>query len=145
MKVVEPLINKVDDDDPEEEFNEEIGSFKLSVFPFESVMVSTKLNAEIFISPTFDTSISYTIISPTSLIVLPFSSWTTAVFVTLIFGLTSNAVSVISSVVLPSVSSPSSEVSDTLFEFVGEEATADIVLYTPPASIACWVIVKVDS
>ena len=74
MKVVEPLINKVDDDDPKEEFNEERGSFKLSVFPFESVMVSTKLNAEIFISPTFDTSISYTIISPTSLIVLPFSS-----------------------------------------------------------------------
>ena len=74
MKVVEPLINKVDDDDPEEEFNEERGSFKLSVFPFESVMVSTKLKDEIFISPTFDTSISYTIISPTSLIVLPFSS-----------------------------------------------------------------------
>ena len=91
-------------------------------------MVSTKLKEEIFISPTFDTSISYTTISPTSLIVLPLTSCTSAVLVTLIFGFTSNAVSVISSVVFPSVSSPLSEVSDTLFEFVGEEATADMVL-----------------
>jgi hypothetical protein len=56
--------------------------------------------------------------------------------VTSIEGLVTNSVIVASSSVFPSVSSPSSEVSVTLFEFPGEEIVAKTVFLTPAASIA---------
>ena len=75
--------------------------------------------------------------------VLELTSWTCAVLDTLSLDSKSNSVFVWSSIVFPSPSCPLSEVSVTLFEFAGEEATAETVLNTAPAFIASCVIVKV--
>ena len=69
-------------------------------------------------------------------------SLTTAVLVTSIDGTCELSVSVTvgSLSVLPSVSSPSSEISNTSLTSPGLLATAETVFDTPPVSKACWLM-----
>ena len=64
-----------------------------------------------------------------------------AVLVTSIDGELVIDISVTSSVVLPSLSSPSSEVSVTFLACPGEEAVTKTLLFTLPVSRAAWVMV----
>ncbi len=71
-----------------------------------------------------------------SVLLFEFVSFTVAVFVTSIEGFAETSVMVASSVVFPSLSSPSSEVSETLFEFPGDEIVARTEFRTPAPSTA---------
>ena len=104
---------------------------KLSCAPSEVVILSSIEIPDIDVFPVFDTVIVYVIISPMSTFELEFVSLTVAVFVTSIEGLASIAVNVGSSVVLPSASSPSSEVSLTVEPLALVDDTIR-VLDTPP-------------
>ncbi len=85
--------------------------------------------------PVFSTVIVYTIVSPAPVLPSPLSV-TTAVFIASTPGNAVMLTRVGSSLVLPSLSSPSSEVSVTSLEFPGEDAVASTVLEVPPASTA---------
>ena len=71
-----------------------------------------------------------------SVLLFEFVSFTVAVFVTSIDGFAETSVMVASSVVFPSLSSPSSEVSVTLFEFPGDDIVARTEFRTPAPSTA---------
>ena len=75
--------------------------------------------------------------SPKSVTLLLLLSVTVAVLVASTSGNRDKVVSVGSLVVLPSLSSPSSLRSVTLFVLPGEEAVASTVFTTLPLSIAC--------
>ena len=64
------------------------------------------------------------------------------VFVTSIVGDAVIFISVESLVVFPSVSSPSSEISNMSLLFPGLDAVTEPVLETPPASTTPWLIIK---
>ena len=83
------------------------------------------------IFPVFSTKISYLTISPFPTFPSPLSV-IVAVFVTSIPGVDETSVTVGSFVVLPSVSSPSSEVSVTSFVLPGEEAVTTTLLEIDP-------------
>ena len=85
------------------------------MFPLLSVSVSVNVIPVRVTFPLFSTVIVYLITSPVSVIPFELASVTVAVLVASIAGAGDIAVSVASSVVFPSVSSPSSDVSDTLF------------------------------
>ena len=92
--------------------------------------------------PVLFTVMVYTITSPVSLILSLSVSITLAVLTTSIEGIGFIDTSVGSLVVFPSVSSPSSEVSLTLFVCPGEEAVAVAILEIEPLSAAASVIIK---
>ena len=71
-----------------------------------------------------------------SVLLFEFVSFTVAVLVTSIEGFAETSVIVSSSVVFPSLSSPSSEVSVTLFEFPGDDIVARTEFRTPAPSTA---------
>ena len=79
-----------------------------------SVNVSTRLKDVTVTLPVFSMVMVYLKTSPGSLLELPLVSVTETVLVTSIDGFGEMMTSVVSSIVLPSLSSPSSEVSDTL-------------------------------
>ena len=85
--------------------------------------------------------IVYLKISPTSFIVLELTSVTDTVLVTSIDGSGVIIVIVGSSVVLLSVSSPSSEVSETLFVWPGLLAVATALLITLPVLAVAALII----
>ena len=87
---------------------------KLKTLPLLSVKVSTRLKEVTVTLPVFSIVIVYLRTSPGSLLELPLVSVTETVLVTSIEGFGEIITSVVSLTVFPSVSSPSSEVSDTL-------------------------------
>ena len=103
------------------------------LFPFPSVRVSANVNPVKVTFPLFSTLIRYTTESPAPVFPSPLSD-NVNVLVTSIVGEAVIFISVESSVVLPSVSSPSSLWSLTLFLFPGLEAVTEPVLETPPES-----------
>ena len=109
-------------------------AFKVSDAVFPSVKVSVRVSPDKVTLPLFSTVMVYTTISPRSLILLLLLSFTDAVLVasTIGFGLITS--SVLSSVVLPSVSSPSSLRSVTPPGLPVLLAVTVTLLITPPAS-----------
>ena len=71
-----------------------------------------------------------------SVLLFEFVSFTVAVLVTSIDGFAETSVIVASSVVFPSLSSPSSEVSVTLFVLPGDDIVARTEFLTPAPSTA---------
>ena len=108
--------------------------------PLPSVNTSFSDILESDVPPVFSTVIVYTIVSPAPVLPSPLSI-TAAVFVASTPGNAVILTRVGSSLVLPSLSSPSSEVSVTSLVFPGEDAVTTTVLDVPPASTAACVIV----
>ena len=114
---------------------------KLNAFPLLSVSVSARFKAVTVTFPVFSIVIVYLKISPGSLTELELTSVTDTVLVASIDGFGEIDVMVGSSVVLPSVSSPSSEVSDTLLDWPGLlPVTTALLITLPVIAVAALII-----
>ena len=135
MYVADSPIVSVPWDDPADE-ETKVGVFVNvslnELFEFESFLTlkSAKFKLVSIVFPLFWTTKVYTIVSPMSTFPFELLSVTVAVFVSSIDGLSVIKVSVGSLTVFPSLSIPSSEVSDTLLLFPGLLAVATAVLIT---------------
>ena len=119
-----------------------VGVFvKLSTEPLPSTNLSFKVIPDKTTFPLFSTVIVYLIISLAPFTPSPLSI-TIAVLVTSKIALGVISTIVGSLVVLPSLSSPSSDVSLTLFVCPGEEAVAVAMLETAPVRAAASVMMK---